>query len=273
MRCDLCGSDRIATKYQLKEYKIFECRNCGLVFSDPSLVDKAEEIYSDEYFKKRKYFSECTKDYDLKSPKIRDFDKILRRILKFKKSGKLLDVGCATGVFPHMAGKRGFKPYGVELSSYASDYARKNFNIDVRNGNLERAGFKDNFFDVITMLDVLEHMQKPSSALDKARSLLEDDGILFVVTMNENSLLNKIGDILYKISFGAFTYPIKRLHDAHHITHFSDKTIVKMLKKHGFRVEYFERDEVPVESLDVGFFMGMFLRAFYVLERMAAKKD
>ncbi|KLI40739.1 methyltransferase, partial [Brachyspira hyodysenteriae] len=88
--------------------------------------------------------------------------------------GNILDIGCSTGILLEEAKKLGFEPYGLELSEYSSSIAKQKFGNDrIHNGTIETSNFKENFFDLITMTDLLEHIQKPLEMLKTCYKILK----------------------------------------------------------------------------------------------------
>lgn len=140
-------------------------------------------------------------------------------IRSFCPAGRLLDVGCAYGLFMKYA-QSAFDTYGIDISEHAVEKAKemgnkKVFRIDIERDKLP---FKKHFFDVITLLDVLEHLDNPGKSLDKLRPLLKDGGVLVISVPNK----------LYKL----FN------HDPTHKTFFSKKELSVLLEKNGFELVY-----------------------------------
>jgi SAM-dependent methyltransferase len=104
--------------------------------------------------------------------------------------GTLLDVGCAFGSMLEAARLSGYQAFGVEISP-AAEYAR-HLGFDVFQGDLAKASFKPESFNVVTMIDVLEHIAEPIKALAQIRELLAKRGILFVVTPNISAFSRRI---------------------------------------------------------------------------------
>jgi len=238
LECNLCGSNnyeivyKVATPenltkpetgYKITEWniekpkKILKCNGCGLIFAEQ---DKNLRYYAD------KYITMVDKEY-VKEEKgrRRASIKILEKIEKVKKGGKLLDIGCANGFFLDEARRRGWEVDGIEVSSWAVEYARKKLNLNVREGFIEKELFPDDFFDVIVMLDVLEHLPDPKSVLIEARRILKGDGILYISTPNISSLVSKI--------LRAKWWGINKFH----LYYFSKHTFEKMLDACGFKVK------------------------------------
>jgi SAM-dependent methyltransferase len=145
----------------------------------------------------------------------------LNTISQFIPSGKLLDVGCSTGFLLNAARLR-FEPTGVEPSRWAADYAGRQLKILVRRGTLEEAKFPDASFDVVTLVDVIEHLADPLSTLQEIRRVLKPGGLLYVVTPNIASLMARL---MRSRWWG--------LRPAH-IYYFSPRTLRHLLDKAGF---------------------------------------
>jgi SAM-dependent methyltransferase len=102
--------------------------------------------------------------------------------------GKLLDVGCATGNFlGEMRAFGDWDLYGVELSGEAAAYARSRLGLTVAQGTLREASFGDDSFDVVTLWDVLEHVEEPLATLREVRRVLKPGGLLLFSTPNLRS--------------------------------------------------------------------------------------
>jgi len=111
----------------------------------------------------------------------------LRRVLRWRDGGRLLDVGCAKGEFLTVA-RRHFEVQGVEVSPTALTQARATLGDRVFAGELLEANFPGETFDVITLFSTVEHLQDPLAVLQECRRLLREGGILVVKTPNFSSL-------------------------------------------------------------------------------------
>ena len=230
--CNLCNSDSTSIFMKVDGFNIVKCKNCNLVYVNPRLkFSQLEEIYNKTYFrnlpfKNPKYKLYGYETYLLEKKEIVDtFKKRLNVIEKYKKPGKLLDIGCAFGFFLELASKRMWTVRGIELSKAAADYTKKN-KQQVFNGTLENANYKKESFDVITMFDVIEHVPDPKKTIMKIRDLLKPKGIIAVTTPNIDSLPARI--------LGRRWEEVKRVRE--HIYFFSDKTFKKLLESTGFKV-------------------------------------
>ncbi len=124
-----------------------KCAACGLIY----VSNFGETSYAGE-----KYFA-FDKDYVRRWDEFCAlFEPLLDKIRGFKRSGALLDVGSGIGTLLHVASTKGYATKGVEISDWASAYARNKRGLDVRTGTLEEAGFQAASFDVVVVNHVLE---------------------------------------------------------------------------------------------------------------------
>ena len=195
MACNLCSSNRPLKKLFIKnKYLLRQCSNCGLVsYSFKQNYDSfLEQQYREGYFNGeetlRSYYN-----YQKDKPMIvRNFRWYLKQIKKYKKKGKLLDIGCAYGYFLELARESGFDCYGVDPSIYAIKEAKKKFGDHVERKPLSRLSFLPKTFDLITMFDVFEHLLEPQKDLERVRSVIKDNGILTISTGDQGSTWAKM---------------------------------------------------------------------------------
>lgn len=229
MKCNICHSS-ICKSFPNKFFKniLLRCQKCGLIFVEPQPeFSELKKIYSQNYFKNSNSNSIGYENYLEDKPNIiKTFEKRFKNIEKlYPKKGKILDLGCAMGFFLEVAENHGWTPYGVEISNYASDVAKKRFSDKIFNGTLEQTCFPNNFFDIITMWDYLEHIPDPSQELTLICQLLKKDGVLILSTPNADSLPHRI-----------FRNKWMGYKDQEHLYYFSEKNILTLLEKTGFKV-------------------------------------
>jgi len=271
IKCNLCGSERIKVFCDCKDFVLLKCKDCNLLFKKQEGYE--DKFYSKDYFEDvhKNFFKYCRKDYERyikESEKLRMFLKTLVALKKLKNNGKLLDIGCATGVFLDMAKKKGYDVLGVDVSNYACDYASENFKVKTKCGELEKLKFKEKSFDVITMWDVLKHTKDPKSFLMEANKLLKNDGILFVFTINDACLMSWIAKSIYYLSFKKIKVFFKWIYPIHHNYHFSEKNLDKYLELTGFEALSKEKSEMPVENIEKGFLFKTLARIVYFFSNL-----
>jgi len=139
--------------------------------------------------------------------------------------GRLLDVGCYTGLFPVIAKEHGWDAWGIEPSAWAARIASERLPGHIHEGFLNTTSFEPASFDVITSWDVIEHMTDPKGNVLQMARLLRPGGWLFLSTMSSEA-------------------PIVRLLGARwpwymmmHLFYFTPKTLAALLHSAGLRSE------------------------------------
>ena len=126
-QCNLCGNEEhtlLIRKYSYKpdkSFNIIRCRNCGLLSISPQ--PSRQELKKHYSFSSGYHLS--LKSKKVQKKKIKQFRKRLTLIKKYKKTGKLLDIGCSTGLFLDIAKKDGWTVQGIEFSKDTSEIARQ----------------------------------------------------------------------------------------------------------------------------------------------------
>jgi 2-polyprenyl-3-methyl-5-hydroxy-6-metoxy-1,4-benzoquinol methylase len=229
--CPLCGALEADLVYTERlSLKIVKCRNCDLIYVNPRVKDAETNYWGDKAI----YMSEARLIFTGQKPHHRDpnYRDELRWIHRFKKQGTLVDVGCGMGFFLRKARDAGFSVKGVEPSPTLSAIAREQFGLEVANMYFSRGVLPAKSIDVITMIDVFEHVTSPSALLEATREALRDDGIVCIKVPNGNYNLLKL-----KLARMTRREARHDLFDSYeHVVHYTKKTMKKMAEKHGFQV-------------------------------------
>ncbi len=105
----------------------------------------------------------------------------LRVLLQYKlPEAKAIDIGCGHGGFVSLMQAAGYNAIGLEISPWVVDFGKKTFDISMHVGSIQQQTFKNQSFDVIILMDVLEHLQDPMSTLTICKQLLKNNGMLFI---------------------------------------------------------------------------------------------
>ncbi len=265
VNCDLCGSsvyelyyrDLVNCQNKDKKFNIVKCKNCGLVYLNPRPDNnEINKYYHDDYYSFRQLDRKLKGFYplfDRIKDKIREatfsyyygsFDQSKtfwsrkieqglaligrRRFISAPhniRKGKILDVGCGDGLFIYPLKELGWQVYGLEINDEAAQRARAR-GLNVKTLDLLDSDFPDDFFDVVRMLSVLEHLHHPSKYLKKAYKILKPGGYLIIETPNIESLASKI----FGKSWAGLDVP-------RHLYHFNDKTLKKIISNNGFQIK------------------------------------
>jgi SAM-dependent methyltransferase len=178
------------------------CDGCGVLFNSPRLDDQGlGRLYGNNY-----YFFDRTDAYALRKtvPMYARTVAISRPTMANAQGPRrILDVGCGRGYFPALLRALGHEASGMELSAEAADYARRQFGLDIFTGTIEQFaeqrqtgdGGKARAFDLVTAIDVIEHVPDPGAFIAAAARVLEPGGQLIIDTPNADAAnIASLGD-------------------------------------------------------------------------------
>ena len=221
MACILCGNQ---TGNQLL-FNLFnpivECAACGLVYAEFAGREVNSEDYDHSY-----YTSGVYADYLGDREAIRrNANRVLIELESLAPDRRLLDVGCAAGFFLQAARERGWSVHGVEVSEYAAKYAREQLHLPVDLCSISGTSELLPKFDVITLWDTIEHLERPDLALRNVRRLLSGKGVLAVSTGDYGSIARRLCGRKWRL----FSDPTHRFF-------FDEETLKRLLSEAGFEV-------------------------------------
>jgi 2-polyprenyl-3-methyl-5-hydroxy-6-metoxy-1,4-benzoquinol methylase len=228
VNCNYCGLDNSSLLYIKDGFNIVKCNNCNLVYVNPRLTSKAiNDLYDDNYFKGGGFDPSVQYEKEFLEKKdtidLNDWDiSTLKQMTGETSNINLLDIGSGMGLFIYKAQKKGFNVKGLELSEFAVNFA-KSKGLEAENNSIYNTKLPDNFFHVISMKEVIEHLPDPKNALSIIYKSLKPNGVLFITTGNFNCPERKIkgANWFYFMPMG-------------HIYIFEPITIKNFLKQAGF---------------------------------------
>lgn len=221
--CNVCGSEMSLGLLDWHR----KCSKCSYECAEfqPAINDNGAHQNIDEQFR----------ETGLRSLRIENFDCLLKAIkANGKKSGKLLDVGCAHGWFLEAATENGFEAFGIEpdLKVYNSTIKRK---LSVRQGFFPEILSDNERYDVIIFNDVFEHIPDLESVLSGCASHLMSDGFLVLNLPSSKGIFYIISCFLSRFGFNKF---FERLWQkdlpSPHLHYFNKNNLDKLLQKNGF---------------------------------------
>lgn len=226
-RCNLCGRANPQFLFNIEGAAIVRCRSCGLVYRSPQ-PDPEEEL---EIYRGAPLVKESNIDFIKKREILLKY--LLGELNRHAQKGKLLDLGCQFGYFLQLARKDGWQTFGVDVSKRATVFAREKLKLNVFTGTLKEANFPDEFFDAVSLWEVLNHMSRPMQELKEVWRILKKGGAISFRLQNLNFHLRAH----YLYQFFAELLKIFKIGDISifHLYGFSPKIIKRMLKDSGFR--------------------------------------
>jgi 2-polyprenyl-3-methyl-5-hydroxy-6-metoxy-1,4-benzoquinol methylase len=223
IRCVVCGNTdprRFRTRIHRPDFNIMECLDCSFHFI-PSIYRKSID-----------YTKYKSADVAAEVAKADPWLKVQRNLLryrlirKYRRSGKIYDIGCGFGHFLLTGKQLGYDVSGVEMSRANASYVRDTLGIRIDEGDfLALAGKEGVRYDVLTLWDVLEHVDRADRVVDKAARMIKPGGMLFIQVPQIDSCLAS----LLKGKWWAMGLD--------HVNYFSSRTIRLMLHRYGFEVE------------------------------------
>lgn len=210
--CAVCGSRRLRPLPAYRRAHLVRCRDCGLVFAgrDPSEEELA-----------RNYGEYSREDAD--SPLTRQrYRELLDGFEPYRRTGRILDMGCGIGYFLEEAERRGWEAHGTEFEPRAVEIVRgkglRCLQAPLRAGSLEPGSF-----DVITAFEVVEHLREPQAEAATIAAALRPGGLFYCTTPNFGSLSRR----LLRARWRVIAYP-------EHLSYFTPSTLRSWLARSGF---------------------------------------
>ena len=197
-----------------KTFGIFGCKACSHQFCYPVSSDigmNYKDVVDDEYIKHE-------------MPRRLTARKLLQTLAAYKSSGKLVDVGCATGDFLVEAKGRGFDVEGIEPCAWSGNIARGRGLVVHPQLLQEFAAGHHERYDVATLWGVIEHFADPAAEVQRIASILKPGGLLALWTGDVESITSR--------ALGRRWW----YWQGQHIQYFTHRSLVRLLSTAGFGV-------------------------------------
>jgi len=219
--CPLCDSKYLNDLYlNVNGFTVTRCQACRLVFVKEKLATSELLVY---------YNQAGGEDYIYADPENVEnlnyyFRKLGKMIEQQRPAGRILDIGCSAGYFLDVM--KNWDCYGIEIPSIWADMARKKYGDHIHTGTLEDSNYPDEYFDVITLQDVFDHLTNPLGILALCRRILKPGGMIIIKVHNIECLYAR----LTGRNFYAIIPPS-------HLFYYSKNTLKLALEKSGFSFE------------------------------------
>jgi 2-polyprenyl-3-methyl-5-hydroxy-6-metoxy-1,4-benzoquinol methylase len=192
-----------------------KCRNCHLIYVNP--IEKASKI-NETYFQRHSVEASI-----IRGTRLTATESQVGLVKRYGNGTRLLDIGCGEGFFLFNASKAGYSTKGTEISQDAAEYASREFDLDVEAEPFEDLRFEQDYFDVVTLWQVLEHVPYPLVVLSKVHGILKPGGLLVTSTPDIESSIARI--------LRRRWWNLRRIH----INQFTAGTLADMVGRAGFR--------------------------------------
>lgn len=157
------------------------------------------------------------------------------------RSKKVLDIGCGGGLFLSMLSHDDVIAIGIELNGTRALYARTKYNLEIIKRPIEDVYWlsQAEVFDIVTLWDVIEHVNYPLSTLQSSSKVIKSGGLIFVDTPCRDSFYHRFGELTYWLSNGKFPTFLNSMYSAHRFGHkqiFSAFEIKDLFNRAGYEV-------------------------------------
>lgn len=225
--CACCGSRAVRVVFDVpdrlfkgqKKYPIGQCKQCGSLFLLAGVNWSAEEAYPKQWSvytnaEHLHWYHRILPTYF--------FPRVPRRI-----QGRVVDMGCGTGLFVEFLKCRGHDVLGVEMSDEAVHVA-KSLGRPVIQGNWESYSPPPKSIAVLVLNHVIEHITSPpAQVFAKANEMLQNGGLWVIRTPNASSWGRQY--------FGEYWHPLEV---PRHVVVYNEEAIKQLAKSHGFMVTH-----------------------------------
>ena len=223
MTCVACGTAALFPLYRVRDIQIVRCATCGLGRALPPSGFDPSAIYRESYFQGGQ--ADGYADYQgSRSVLVSEFRTVLRDLAAAGvRDGRLLEIGCAYGYFLEEA-RASFEVSGIELAREAVAACRAR-GLDVVQEADDAFYGSRGPFDVVVMLDVVEHLLAPDEVLRIVHRHTRPGAALIITTGDFGSLAARLLGRRWRL----MTPP-------QHLWFFTEPSLTRLLERHGFRV-------------------------------------
>ena len=248
VRCAICDDDTTETVCSVPPWSYVKCKTCGLIYVNPRSKENAVQHAYEKgnlrtWFKQKTYSRRKLANLKNIDNRLKRGETLMYEVAKYKQGGNILDIGCNRGFLLANAAAWGWDAYGIEIVSWKTGLVQKEFdNVTIFN---ERLGdidppFEDKFFDVITMIDIIEHFHDPVKDMTDIHRVLKDDGFLLINTPDISSAWLSIQGDEWK-----YDKPEE------HLYLFDRNTLKLLLEKIGFEIMSFHQSKGYMGEMEV----------------------
>ena len=214
-KCLVCESEKLNPLKGFEKHHLCQCGSCGFVFCKPiPTKEELDAVY--EGYGRNDYLSDLT---------IQAYEQVLDSFEPYRKTNKLIDVGCGIGYFLEVAKRRGWEVYGTEFTEEAVKICEaKGAKMEL--GVLNPENYEAESFDVVCSFEVIEHINNPREELANFYKLLRSGGLVYCTTPNFNAVER------YQLgaNWNVLGYP-------EHLSYYTPKTLRRVYKETGFKTK------------------------------------
>jgi len=220
----------------------------GYIRADPlPTPEEVDKFYRDEFYGKLKKFKESDLSTQMKQKEYfswrwQDIHRVVDKFLAenpVSGTPTVFDLGCGFSQALLYFREQGFKVTGMEVATEAVEYGQKQ-GLDVRQGGVDDVPSIQEKYDIVLVLDVLEHLINPAQAVKDIKThLLKPGGLLVIDVANDYNQFQLAANETYDLDEYWVAPPL-------HLNYFSPQTLQGMVNSFGFET-YFCESSFPLE--------------------------
>ncbi len=217
--CPICGGHEFNHLFYKETEPFVRCTRCELTLINPrptfdQIIKKYDASYSKNYTKKAE------------KKKKRAFRRVKRLQREQNLLGHWLDVGCSAGFVVEAAENLGFTGYGIDVEKAGVKYGKEVLGLaNLIQGTLTEHKYPNQYFDVISVYDVIEHVPDLNQFLKEIKRILKPQGFIDIGTPN-------IGH--WRVPKILSTW--NEFKPSEHLYYFNKKTLEQLLKKNELQI-------------------------------------
>ena len=212
--CAACGSGDAEALGSKNGFAFVSCRKCATLYTTYSPWYSSEHYYDNYY-----------EDGSLSPPAFVQtrLEEITAEFSSYRNNNRLLDVGCGAGNLLQAAQKNSWDAQGVDVSANSIKHIRE-LGFEGFHGELQKANFPSQHFDVVTAAEILEHLADPRLLLQEVARVLRPGGLFWTTTPHGRGLSARVLGIKWRC-----VWPPE------HLQLFSVAGLKALLREAGFR--------------------------------------
>lgn len=221
----ICRHERCKEMHKFDRIPLYECPECGLIFTDKHGLDFDPKAVYKEYYR-----NEMAGRFSFGVEHVVRTFRFFRAFKLFTiypRARRILDIGSGRGFMLYYLRKYyGYsRAAGIQISKNAYEFSREKLGLEMYDKDFLELPFENGTFDIVSMWHVLEHVANPEKYIDKIRNILNDRGRLIIEVPNFNSWSRPLtGEYWLGLDLD------------YHVTFFTPRSLTDLLKKYNFEI-------------------------------------
>ena len=238
-RCKLCRQPSAHPAYRLNDSIVYACSECDFHFLNRLDTGPGSSEQVGVLSEEARQYIEMRADEGahLHPNRLHLVEKLAQ-----PSHSTLLDIGAGLGQFQLLAEEHGYKTSGIEPSSLRRQYALERFSLQLSGQLVDSDEWQNNYagyFDLMTLWDVIEHVNFPLETLKASLKLLKPGGIILLDTPSRTVLPYRLSEMAYRLSFGKVSLFLPGFYSTSPFGHkqiFTPTQLTNLLQDLGLRI-------------------------------------